>query len=214
MMKMVILLGPPGAGKGTVAEALVEKGFLHVSTGNLLREQIQQGTPLGLEAKELMDHGRFVRDDVVVGMIRDLISKAPFGAKILLDGFPRTLVQAEKLDELVDGIDGNLESVILLECPDDIIVQRLSGRRTCAKCGSVYHMAFNPPSHDEQCDNDGCGLSQRPDDTPDTIRKRLQVYTDRTAPVINYYTGKNLIQGVNAAQSIEAVRHEVLERLD
>lgn len=212
-MKAVVLLGPPGAGKGTVAEVLEDKGYRHISTGELLREQIRLETPLGLEAKELMDHGKFVSDDVVVGMIRDLVSDADTDAKFLFDGFPRTLVQAQKLDELIDSFKGELSEVILLECPDEVIVKRLSGRRTCATCGAVYHMAFNPPSNDEKCDLDGCGLAQRPDDNETTVRKRLKVYEEQTAPLINYYTEKNLIHDVDATQSIEAVRSEVLKRL-
>ncbi len=129
-MKAIVLLGPPGAGKGTVAEVLVDKGYQHVSTGDLLREQIRQETDLGRQAKQLMDQGKFVPDDVVVGMIRGLIESADTSAKFLFDGFPRTLVQAEKLDELIQSLEGTLEQVVLLECPDETIVERLIGRRT------------------------------------------------------------------------------------
>lgn len=212
-MKAVVLLGPPGAGKGTVAEVLVGKGYQHVATGDLLREQIRLETPLGIEAKKLMDQGRFVPDDVVVGMIRDLLQSQEQSAKFLFDGFPRTLVQAEKLDELLGSIGGSLESVILLECPDDVIVERLSGRRTCSTCGAVYHITNNPPSHGDKCDVEGCELIQRPDDNENTIRKRLAVYAERTAPLINYYEAKNLVHPINAAQSIAQVRAAVLEQL-
>ncbi len=212
-MKAVVLLGPPGAGKGTVANVLAGKGYRHISTGDLLREQIRLETQLGLEAKALMDQGKFVPDEMVVGMIRDLISDNPSNAMFLFDGFPRTLVQAEKLDELIAAFNGKLDKVILLACPDDIIVKRLSGRRSCAKCGAVYHMSFNPPSNDEKCDRDGCGLSQRPDDNEKTIRRRLKVYEEQTAPLIKYYADKDLIHSVDAAQSIESVRASVLESL-
>jgi len=212
-MNAVVLLGPPGAGKGTVAEVLEDKGYRHISTGEMLREQIRLETPLGLEAKALMDQGNFVSDDVVVGMISGLLTDAEADAKFLFDGFPRTLVQAEKLDALIDSFDGELSEVILLECPDEIIVKRLSGRRTCNKCGAVYHMSFNPPSNDEKCNVDGCGLSQRPDDNEETIRERLKVYDERTAPLISYYNDKNLVHAVDATQSIDAVRSEVLKRL-
>jgi len=209
-MNAVVLLGPPGAGKGTVAEVLVARGFRHVSTGDLLREQIRLGTPLGVEAQALMDQGQFVPDDTVVGMIRDLIT-GENGSRFLFDGFPRTLVQAEKLDELIDSIQGTIDSVLLLECPDEVIVRRLGGRRTCAKCGAVYHMAFNPPSAGEYCDVDGCGLSQRPDDKEETIRERLKVYKEQTAPLVEYYEARNLVHPVDASMRIEEVRQAVLQ---
>ncbi len=212
-MNAVVLLGPPGAGKGTVAEVLVDKGYKHVSTGDLLREQIRLETPLGLEAKELMDRGRFVPDSVVVGMIRGLLESSDFSAKYLFDGFPRTLVQAEKLDELIASLNGTLEHVALLECPFDAIVERLIGRRTCGKCGSVYHVTFNPPSNGELCDVEGCALTQRPDDTEETVRERLAVYEKQTAPLISYYEAKNLVRPINANQPISAVRADVLKSL-
>lgn len=211
-MNAVVLLGPPGAGKGTVAEVLVDKGYKHVSTGDLLREQIRLETPLGLEAKKLMDQGKFVSDDVVVGMIRDLLQASDNG-KFLFDGFPRTLVQAEKLDELVASLQGTLDQVVLLECSDEVIVERLSGRRTCTKCGMVYHIKYNPASIEGVCDVEGCELMQRPDDNEETIRKRLEVYAERTAPLIDYYEAKGLVRPINANQSIEEVRNQVLEQL-
>ena len=212
-MNAIVLLGPPGAGKGTVAEVLVGKGYEHVSTGDLLREQIKLETPLGIEAKQLMDNGKFVSDQVVVDMISELIAQREPNARFLFDGFPRTLVQAEKLDQLLISIGGTLEEVVLLECPDEVIVERLSGRRTCSKCGSVYHVLYNPPANGETCDESGCELMQRPDDTAQTVRKRLQVYVDRTAPLIDYYTTKNLIQRVDASQSIGEVRAAVAKRV-
>lgn len=210
-MNAIVLLGPPGAGKGTVAEVLVGKGYEHVSTGDLLREQIKLETPLGIEAKQLMDQGKFVSDQVVVDMIRDLISLREPDARFLFDGFPRTLVQAEKLDELVTSLESTLESVILLECPHEVIVERLSGRRTCNKCGSVYHIVYNPPANGDTCNENGCELIQRPDDAARTVRKRLQVYADRTAPLIDYYATKDLIHRVDANRSIDEVRGAVIK---
>jgi len=212
-MNAIVLLGPPGAGKGTVAEVLVGKGYEHVSTGDLLREQIKLETPLGIEAKQLMDQGKFVSDQVVVDMIRDLVTTHAPDSKFLLDGFPRTLAQAEKLDELITALEGTLELVILLECPDEIIVERLSGRRMCSKCGAVYHVVYNPPTNGETCDLNGCELIHRPDDTAQTVRKRLLVYTNRTAPLVDYYEAKGLIHRVDASQSIGDVRGAVLEQL-
>lgn len=212
-MKAVVLLGPPGAGKGTVAEVLVEKGYRHVSTGDLLRTQIKQKTSLGLEAKALMEQGKFVPDDVVVGMIHDLISSLEGSAMFLFDGFPRTLVQAEKLEELIDSENGTLENVVLLQCRDEVIVKRLSGRRSCPECGSVYHMLYNPPINGEICDSDGTTLVQRSDDNEETIRKRLLVYAEQTAPLIDFYAEKGLVREVDANQSITDVRFAVMEKL-
>jgi adenylate kinase len=212
-MNAVVLLGPPGAGKGTVAEVLVGKGYKHVSTGDLLREQIRQKTELGIEAKALMDQGKFVPDDVVVGMIRGLFGAGKASAKFLFDGFPRTLVQAEKLDELIESLNGKLNEVVLLECPADAIVKRLSGRRSCPECKAVYHVTFNPPKQAGVCDADGAALVRRDDDNPDTIRKRLSVYAEQTAPLITYYEAKNLVHPIDATQSIDEVRAAVLEKL-
>ncbi|QBG47769.1 adenylate kinase [Verrucomicrobia bacterium S94] len=212
-MNALILLGPPGAGKGTVAEVLVGQGYKHISTGQLLREQIARKTALGIEAEKVMAQGRFVSDEVVVGMIRSLLEEADSSQKFLFDGFPRTLTQARSLDSLLEEVGGTLERVILLNCPDDVIVRRLSGRRTCAKCGSVYHIEFNPPSRGDQCDVEGCELIQRPDDREETVRERLKVYEEQTAPLINYYEAMGLVQDVDANQSIEAVRNEVKNRL-
>ena len=212
-MNALVLLGPPGAGKGTVAEVLIGRGFRHISTGDLLREQIELKTPLGLEAKELMDRGQFVPDAAVVALIRGLFEASSKEQKFLLDGFPRTLVQAERLGEIIESIGGTLSGVILLECPDEVIIDRLSGRRTCKKCGSVYHVLHNPASQIEKCDIDGCELMQRPDDNRETIKKRLAVYAEETAPLISYYENKGLIHAVDASQSIEQVRSAVLERL-
>jgi adenylate kinase len=213
-MKVVVLLGPPGAGKGTVAEVLVDKGYKHISTGDLLREQIRLKTPLGIEAKKLMDGGQFVRDDVVVGMIRDLMRNSAGDAKFLFDGFPRTLIQAEKLGELISSLGATLEHVVQLECPTEAIIERLIGRRTCGKCGSVYHVTFNPPSQGEVCDVEGCELTQRADDTEETVRKRLEVYAERTAPLIAYYKAAGLIVPIDADQPIVDVRADVVKALD
>ena len=212
-MTAIILLGPPGAGKGTVAEVLVERGYIHVSTGTLLREQIRLKTPLGMEIKARMDQGRFVPDQIVEEMIREVLTSPDGEQKFLFDGFPRTLAQAEIFDGILQSDGILIEEVILLECTEDVIVERLSGRRTCTKCGMVYHVQYNPAASADSCDIDGCELIQRSDDNVETIKKRLEVYAERTAPLIAYYKAKGLILPVDASQSIDAVRSAVLEKL-
>jgi len=212
-MTAIVLLGPPGAGKGTVAEALAGKGYAHVSTGELLREQIRLQTPLGLEAKDRLAQGKFVSDEIVLGMVRGLLEHAEAGQQFLFDGFPRTMVQAEEFGKLLQSLEGGLDEVILLECPDDVIVARLSGRRVCAVCGAVYHVDHNPPATPGICDLDGGELKLRKDDVPETIRKRLEIYRERTAPLIDYYRNMGLVRTVDASLPIEEVRHTVVEGL-
>jgi len=212
-MTAVVLLGPPGAGKGTVAEVLVEKGFSHISTGELLREQIRLKTPLGIEAKKRLDQGKFVSDSIALEMIQNLLDAADADQKFLFDGFPRTLVQAEKLDELTQSLDLTLLEVILLECAEEQLVKRLSGRQTCQSCGAVYHLDHKPPVISGVCDLDEGTLQFRADDNEETVRKRLKIYAARTAPLIDYYQRKGLIHAVDAALSIEQVRKAVAEEL-
>jgi len=213
-MKVVVLLGPPGAGKGTLAKFLADRGYRHVSTGDLLRNEIKLETPLGLKAKVLLEQGKFVPDDTVAGMIQRLLANAAESSRFLFDGFPRTLAQAERLDGLMEALDGSIEAAFLLECPDEVIVKRLTGRRTCPTCGSVYHMAFNPPKHDQECDEDHCALAQRPDDQEETVRKRLKIYAEWTAPIVDFYSERNLIHAVDASKGIEEVRIAVAKHLE
>ena len=212
-MIAVVLLGPPGAGKGTVADVLEDVDYTHISTGELLREQIRLGTPTGEQAQKLIDHGNFVPDEVVVEMIHEIFEEAAPGQKFLFDGFPRTLIQAKKFDELIQSMDGRLSDVILLECPDEVLIDRLGGRRTCKLCGTVYHIAHNPSSVDGVCDIEGSELEFRADDHAETVQKRLNVYVDRTAPLISYYRDKGLIETVDASLGIEAVREAVLSKV-
>lgn len=212
-MTAIVLLGPPGAGKGTVAEVLVEKGYTHVSTGDLLREQIRLKTPLGMEIKARMDQGRFVPDPIVVEMIREVITSADPEQNFLFDGFPRTLAQAEMFDAMLQSEGGTIAGVILLECADNVIIERLSGRRTCTKCGTVYHVKYNPSSKAGICNVDGGELIHRPDDNAETIKKRLNVYAERTAPLVAYYKVNKLIHSIDASQRIDEVRCAVLEKL-
>ncbi len=212
-MTGIVLLGPPGAGKGTVSKVFAEKGFVHVSTGELLRDQIRQKTPAGIEAKLRLDQGKFVSDKIVVEMVRDLLKNTDSTQKFLFDGFPRTLIQAKELDAILQSFGGKLAAIIQLDCPDEVIIERLSGRRVCNKCGSVYHLSHNPPSSEGKCDFDGSILQLRPDDTSETIKKRLAIYAEQTAPLIDYYRSSGLIRRIDASLTIEEVRCAVLERL-
>lgn len=212
-MRAIILLGPPGAGKGTVAKALAERGYSHVSTGELLREQIRQKTPVGLAAKDRLAQGKFVSDEIVLDMVRGLLEQAVPGQKYLFDGFPRTMAQAEQFEQILQSLEGGIDEVILLECPDEVVVGRLSGRRICKSCGAVYHLDHSPPAAPGICDFEGGELMQRKDDAPETIEKRLEIYRTRTAPLVGHYRQMGLIHAVDASLPIKEVRRAVIERL-
>jgi adenylate kinase len=185
----LILLGPPGAGKGTQAERLREDfGVPHISTGDILRVQVAEGTELGNEAKRFMDAGELVPDEVIVGMIIDRIGGGDARDGFLLDGFPRNEAQADALDNALRGLDRQLTAALLIEVPDDELVRRLAGRRVCVKNPAhIYHVEFDPPKHEGVCDQDGSRLIQRKDDREDTIRHRLEVYHSQTEPLIERY---------------------------
>jgi adenylate kinase len=193
----LILLGPPGAGKGTQAERLTEDfGLPYIATGDMLRAEVKAGTELGAKAKEYMDRGDLVPDDVIIDMILSNIDRGdPAGADgFLLDGFPRNIEQAEALDEALERLGRSLTAVLLIDVPDDEIIRRISGRRVCAKTGHVYHVDFDPPKHDGVCDQDGSKLVQRDDDKPETVRTRLDVYRKQTAPLIPFYEERGLLR--------------------
>lgn len=212
-MIAVILLGPPGSGKGTVAKALMETGFTHISTGEMLREQIRLGTPAGLEAKERIAQGYFASDALVLDMVQNVIERADPLEKFIFDGFPRTLVQAEAFDTLVERIGLDFSGIIRLDCPDEQLVKRLSGRQTCEQCGAVYHLLNHPSKVAGVCDLEGSKLVTRSDDTVETAWKRLEIYKQQTAPLVNFYRQKGLFYSVDATKSIEEVRYSVLEKL-
>ena len=192
----LILLGPPGAGKGTQAERLREDfGLPHISTGDMLRAQVAEGTELGNEAKRYMDAGELVPDEVIVGMIIDRIGEGDARDGFLLDGFPRNEEQADALAEALRGLDRQLTAALLIEVPDDELVRRLAGRRVCVKNpGHIYHVEFDPPKHEGVCDQDGSRLIQRDDDSEETIRRRLEVYHAQTEPLIDYYDRAGLLR--------------------
>jgi adenylate kinase len=201
---IVVFLGPPGAGKGTQAQRLAEeKGFIHISTGDLLREAVKKGTPLGLKAKEYMERGELVPDDLIVAMIKE---KLPKGGNVILDGFPRTVNQARALEQMLEEIGERLEKVILFEVPDDVVVERLSGRRIDPKTGKVYHVKYNPPP-------EGVEVIQRDDDREEVVRKRLKVYREQTQPLVDYYRQKGILEVVDASQPPEEVYRQLLTKL-
>ena len=213
-MNAIILLGPPGAGKGTLAESLKDKtDFIHVSTGDILRAAIKAESPVGLEAKAFMDKGELVPDSVILGIIKERIAQEADDARFMFDGFPRTQEQAGGLDQLLAEIGGTLLNVVNMSVPDDILVQRLSGRRLCKTCGAVYHVVNVPPKTEGICDNDGAELYQRPDDNEETVRNRLAVYEDQTAPLISYYREQGLICDVDASVTPDKTCALALEAL-
>jgi adenylate kinase len=207
----LILLGPPGAGKGTQAERLREDfGLPHISTGDILRAQVSEGTELGRQAKRYMDAGELVPDEIIVGMIVARIDAGDARDGFLLDGFPRTEGQADALEEALRGLDRRLTSVLLIEVPDDELVRRLAGRRVCVKNPShIYHVEFDPPKHDDVCDQDGSRLVQREDDREETIRRRLEVYHSQTEPLIGYYDRAGLLRRFDGRRNPDEVHAHV-----
>ena len=197
----LILLGPPGAGKGTQAERLQEDFPLaYIATGDMLRQAVKDQTDLGKKAKEYMDRGELVPDDVIIAVILDRLGEKDTSDGFLLDGFPRTDAQAEALDAALRKVDRRLTAALLIDVPADDIVRRLSGRRVCPN-GHTYHVDFNPPKSDEVCDVDGEPLSQREDDREETVRKRLQVYRDQTSPLIDYYDEQDILHRFDGTRS-------------
>lgn len=192
----LILLGPPGAGKGTQAAVLCEHyPVRHISTGDMLRDNVKRGTKLGLEAKAFMDAGKLVTDSLIINMMEDILSECK---GFLLDGFPRTVVQAEALNDLLTRKGLKLDAVVSLEVPDDIVVERLSGRRVCTACKAIFNAHFNPPKKEGLCDACGAALFQRDDDKEDVIRRRLCVYHEQTSPLIDFYRTLGLLVSIDA----------------
>lgn len=205
----IVLLGPPGAGKGTQAEVLQKKLLVpHISTGDMFRAAIKSGTEMGQAAKRYMDEGQLVPDEVTVGIIQDRIAQPDCADGFLLDGFPRTIAQAAALDELL-AAGGGLDAAINISVPLDKLIVRLTGRRMCRKCGAIYHLLYNAPEKEDVCDACGGALYQRDDDKEETVKNRLQVYEQQTAPLIAYYEEKGLLHTVNGDQPINAVLAEL-----
>ncbi len=210
----LVLVGPPGAGKGTQAQFLASHFAVpKISTGEIFRANVSQGTELGLEARKYMDAGDLVPDEVTIGMVRERLSEDDAIEGFLLDGFPRTVHQAEVLDETLAASNVTLDVVLELVVDDEEVVRRLSGRRTCRRCGHVWHLDFDPPSQDGSCDRCGGELFQRDDDSEDTIRHRLDVYADQTSPLIGYYGDRGLLRGVDAMGLVEDITERAINAL-
>lgn len=213
-MKLVIL-GPPGAGKGTQAEYIVERyNIPHISTGDIFRENIKNNTELGKEAKSYMDKGLLVPDDLVIALVEDRLNKADAKEGFLLDGFPRTVAQAVSLDSILDKNNDKLTKVINISVDPEILIERAIGRRVCKTCGMTYHVKFNPPKEEGICDKDGTKLIQRDDDTEETVKTRISVYFDQTAPLIDYYRAQNLLVDIDGAKDIDKVFEDIVNGLE
>ena len=206
----LVLLGPPGAGKGTQAERLVTDFDLpYYATGNILRDAVEQGTELGRQAKEYMDAGELVPDELICAVIEERLDSGEADDGFLLDGFPRTIGQAEMLEEALAKRDRTLTAVLLIDAPDEEVVRRLSGRRTCVKNGHVYHVEFDPPKNEGVCDQDGSRLIQRDDDKPETVQKRLAVYHEQTEPLIIWYSERGLLRRFDGLRTPEEVHSHI-----
>ena len=207
----IVLLGPPGAGKGTQARLLAEAlNIPQLSSGDLFRENLREGTELGLLAKSYMEKGELVPDDVTVRMVMERLSRPDCEEGAILDGFPRTLTQAVTLDEALAHQGRKISVVLLIQVSDEEVIRRLSGRWVCQNCGAVYHTIFNPPREPGRCDQCGGPLYQREDDRPDTVRNRLLVYYKQTAPLVGYYFAHGLLVEINGEQDVGAVQADLL----
>ena len=208
-------MGPPGAGKGTQAQFIAEHVDVpKISTGDIFRANVSAGTPLGLQAKEFMDRGDLVPAEVTIDMVRNRLAEPDAMRGFLLDGFPRTVPQAETLDDILrETADSKLDVVLELVVDNEEVVRRLSGRRTCRTCNHIWHVDFDPPQVDGVCDLDQGDLYQRDDDKPETIENRLEVYDDQTAPLIAYYAGRGLLVGIDATGPVDDVTTRAIDAL-
>ena len=211
----LVLVGPPGAGKGTQAQFIAEHlAVPKISTGDIFRANVSQGTPLGVQAKAFMDRGDLVPDDVTIAMVRDRLREDDAMQGFLLDGFPRTVPQAETLEAMLrETADTTLDVVLELVVENDEVVRRLSGRRTCRACNHIWHVDFDPPEVVDVCDRDGGELFQREDDKAETITNRLEVYAESTAPLVAYYAGRGLLVGIDATGPVDDVTQRAIDAL-
>lgn len=210
----IMLFGAPGAGKGTQAKFLIEKyGIPQISTGDILRAAITEGTAMGLEAKKIMDDGKLVPDSTIIGIIKDRLAKDDCKKGFILDGFPRTLAQAEALDVLMGDLGIGLDKVISLNVPDELIVGRITGRKVCKSCGASFHVEFNPSKVEGICDFDGGELITRKDDTAETVKTRLDAYHAQTSPLFNFYKEKELLVEVDGTKEVDEVMQDIVKIL-
>lgn len=210
----IIMLGAPGAGKGTQAKMIAEKcGIPHISTGDIFRANIKNGTELGAKAKEYMDKGLLVPDELVCDLVVDRIQQADCEKGYILDGFPRTIPQAEALENALNAIEQKLDYAIDIDVPDANIINRMSGRRACVGCGATYHVLFNPTKVEGKCDVCGESLILRDDDKPETVKKRLDVYHTQTQPLIDFYTERKVLVEVDGTQSMDKVFDDIMKIL-
>lgn len=211
----IILLGPPGVGKGTQAQSIIRRYEIpHISTGDILRENIKAGTPLGIEAKEYMDKGLLVPDELVVSIVKDRLSKDDCKKGFLLDGYPRTIAQAEALERDMKELGMELDKVINLNAESKVLIDRISGRRICRQCSASYHVMFNAPKTDSVCDSCGGELYQRDDDKVETVQTRIGVYLGQTEPLIKYYRDRNKLVDVDGTKAISEIFDEIVQALD
>ncbi len=210
----LVLVGPPGAGKGTQAEFIAAHlAVPKISTGDIFRANVSQGTPLGLEAKRYMDDGNLVPDEVTINMVRGRLAEPDAGDGFLLDGFPRTVPQAQELDKMLADLGTQLDVVLELVVDDDEVIRRLSGRRTCSGCGKTWHVEFDAPTIDGVCDRCGSELYQRDDDKAETVANRLREYADKTAPLIDFYGAQGKLVGIDATGLVEDITVRAIDAL-
>lgn len=215
MGDFIVLLGPPGAGKGTQAQRLAQTlGMAHISSGDLFREHLKAQTDLGKLAQSYMNRGELVPDDVTIAMVRERVSRPDCARGAILDGFPRTPAQAAALDDMLAELNGRVVCVPLIQVPAEVLIERLGGRWTCRAQGHVYHEKYNPPRVPGICDVDGSELYQREDDLPATVARRIQVYLEQTAPLVDYYRQKGLLVEIDGTQPIEDVSARLLEAVE
>lgn len=210
----LVLMGLPGAGKGTQAERIVENYEIpHISTGDMFRAAMKEGTQLGLEAKSYIDKGELVPDEVTIGIVRERLSKPDCEKGFLLDGFPRTVAQAEALEQMLEGLNRKIDYVINIDVDQSILMDRLTGRRICKECGATYHLVFNPPAQEGVCDKCGGELYQRADDNSETVSNRLEVNVKQSKPLLGFYETKGYLRNINGDQDINVVFENIRELL-